>query len=111
MKYSKQVVISILIIAILTIITITYLKNIDTAKVDASVISTSESYIIIKDLNHNEKFIINNSKSLELVDKNNNIKLWDEIKGSTVIKVYYSGPIKETSPAVFTKVVKIVIIS
>ncbi|WP_143318383.1 hypothetical protein [Clostridium sp. HBUAS56017] len=56
------------------------------------------------------KYNIPNSQ-IEITDTNDNSLSWNELKNAKVIEVHYSGSILERYPAVFEKIIKVVIIS
>lgn len=74
-----------------------------------NVSSASDDSIIATEGNDN-KYQISNSQ-LDITDDKGNHLSWKELKDAKVIEVHYSGKIKEVSPAVFKKIIKVVIIS
>ncbi|WP_294351636.1 hypothetical protein [uncultured Clostridium sp.] len=112
----KKYFISIFIVLIISLITVCSLSANDKNKVIQENVMklninefSSESLIASAENNIDEKYEINNS-DITITDAEGNSLQWFDLKNSKVIEVYYSGGIKEVYPAVFEKIIKIVII-
>lgn len=75
-----------------------------------NVIESSDERIIATEDSTDIRYQISNS-NIKITDNNDNLLSWDELKNAKIIEVYYSGRIKEVSPAIFEKIVKVIIIS
>jgi acetylglutamate kinase len=85
-------------------------ENEENRTIRLNVIESSDERIIATEDSTDIRYQISNS-NIKITDNNDNLLSWDELKNAKIIEVYYSGRIKEVSPAIFEKIVKAIVIS
>ena len=77
-------------------------------KIKLKIIKNDGVMLLTQDLESSGEYEIILDSSLNIIDKKNNNVSNEELEIGEIVEVYYSGAIKETYPAVFEKVNKIV---